>query len=172
MSSSTINLADYPAPSRWMEVSFAVVSLAFCSSYLVIGAQIDLRMEAGPGQIDARFWPALLGTIGLAVSVALLAIAIAKPLQSREDLERIRAGGLGRVFLTGLLTLGLVALWSTPVATIFGFRIEIFPIITALYMFVLLLLYGLRSRIGLIIYPLAVTAFIYVLFGMLLRIPL
>jgi len=39
-------------------------------------------------------------------------------------------------------------------------------------MFVLLLLYGLRSRIGLIIYPLAVTAFIYVLFGMLLRIPL
>ena len=39
-------------------------------------------------------------------------------------------------------------------------------------MFALLLVYGQRRWLGLVIYPLAVTAFIYVMFGMLLRIPL
>jgi hypothetical protein len=155
-----------------MEASFAALALTFCTLYLVIGTQIELRMEAAPGQIDARFWPTVLGVTGLSVSVALLAISIAKPAASREDLERIRPGGISRVFMTGLLTLGMVSLWSITVVEIFGSRIDIFPIITALYMFLLLILYGLRNWIGLIIYPLAVTAFIYVLFGILLRIPL
>jgi len=161
-----------PRPSRALEVSFAVIALAVCVTYLTLGTQIDLRQEAAPGQIDARFWPLVLGTIGIAVSVALLVIAIVRPPANRDDLERIQQGGVLRVAVTCALTLGYVALWSVSSVVALGYRIELFPFVTAIYMFVLLLLYGLRNWIGLIVYPLAVTGFIYVLFGMLLRIPL
>lgn len=161
-----------PAPSRLMEIAFAAIALAFCAIYLVLGTQIELRREAVAGQIDARFWPLLLGSLGVAASVALLVYAITRPPATREDIERIRPGGVLRVAVTCVLTVVFVALWSVSAVVAFGYRIEIFPIITALYMFVLLLIYGLRSWIALIVYPLTVTAFIYVLFGILLRIPL
>ena len=47
-----------------------------------------------------------------------------------------------------------------------------FPIVTALFMASLMLLFGQRRWLGLVLYPIAVTVFIYVLFGMLLRVPL
>lgn len=161
-----------PAPSRLMEIAFAAIALALCAVYLVLGTQIELRREAVAGQIDARFWPLMLGSLGVAAAVALLVYAITRPPATREDLERIRPGGMMRVAVTCVLTIGFVALWSVSAVVAFGYRIEVFPIITAVYMLVLLLLYGLRSWIALIVYPLAVTAFIYVLFGILLRIPL
>ena len=52
------------AASRPLEILFAAVALAFTASYLYLGTQIPLRQEAAPGQIDARFWPLLLGVAG------------------------------------------------------------------------------------------------------------
>ena len=57
------------AASRPLEILFAAVALAFTASYLYLGTQIPLRQEAAPGQIDARFWPLLLGVAGVAVGV-------------------------------------------------------------------------------------------------------
>ncbi|MGA7147792.1 MAG: tripartite tricarboxylate transporter TctB family protein [Microbacterium sp.] len=164
--------SDSARPSRAIEIAFAAVALMLTASYLVLGTQIELRQAAAPGQIDARFWPLLLGTSGVGVSIALLVIALTRPAPSREEIERIQPGGVARVVVTSLITIAYVALWSVSSIVAFGYRIEIFPIITALYMFALLLVYGQRRWLGLVIYPLAVTAFIYVLFGMLLRIPL
>jgi hypothetical protein len=161
-----------PRPSRALEVTFAVIALAMCVAYFTLATQIELRREAAPGQIDARFWPLVLGTIGVGASVALLVIALVRPPANRDDLERIQRGGALRVAVTCALTLGYVALWSVSSIVALGYRIELFPFATAVYMFVLLLVYGLRNWIGLIVYPLALTGFIYVLFGMLLRIPL
>ncbi len=175
MDTSTMTPADEagsPQPSRLMEIAFAAVALTLCVGYLVLSMQIELRREAGPGQIDARFWPLVLGSAGVAASIALLVIAVTRPPALRDDLEHIRSGGVARVVVTCLITAAFVALWSMTAIIAFGYRIEIFPIITAVYMGVLLRLYGLRNWIGLIAYPLAVTAFIYVLFGILLRIPL
>ena len=160
------------APSKPLEVFFAVVALVFTASYLFLSTRIPLRMEAPAGQIDARSWPILLGTIGVALSVVLLAIAVARPASSREDLERRRPGGILRIVLTCAITLVYVFLWSLASFVAFGYRFELFPIATALYLFVLMLVYGQRKWLGLIIYPIAVTALISVLFGMLLRIPL
>ena len=164
--------SDTPRPSRTIEIAFAATALVLTATYLALGTQIELRQAAAPGQIDARFWPLLLGTTGVAVSVALLVIALTRPAPARDELERIQPGGVPRVVITCVLTIAYVALWSVSAIVAFGYRIEIFPIITALYMFVLLLVYGQRRWLGLVIYPLAVTVFIYVLFGMLLRIPL
>ena len=65
-----------------------------------------------------------------------------------------------------------VALWSLGSVVLMGYRIEIFPIAAGLLMASLMLVYGHRRWLSLIIYTVAVTAFVYVVFGMLLRIPL
>lgn len=161
-----------PRASRALEVVFAVIALAVCVTYFTLGTQVELRREAAPGQIDARFWPVVLGTIGIGASVALLVAAIVQPPAIRDDLERIQRGGALRVVVTCVLTLSYLAIWSASSIVVLGYRIELFPFATAIFMFLLLLVYGLRNWIGLIVYPLALTGFIYVLFGILLRIPL
>ncbi len=160
------------AASRPLEIAFAAVALVVTATYLYLGSQVTLRQEAAPGQIDARFWPLLLGTAGVAVSIALLVIAIVRPAPSRDDIERIQPGGVLRVVLTCVLTLVYVGLWTLGAIIAFGYRLEIFPVITALYMVGLMFLFGQRRWVGLVVYPAAVTAFIYILFGMLLRVPL
>lgn len=160
------------AASRPLEISLAVVALLFSAGYLYLSTQIVLRREASPGQIDARFWPLVLGTIAVAIAVILLVIAITRPAPSREDIDRIQPGGVVRVLITGVLTIAFVAAWSASSAVLFGYRVELFPIATAIYLFLLMFVYGQRRWVGLVVYPVGLTALIYVLFGMLLRIPL
>jgi hypothetical protein len=158
--------------SRPLEIVFAVVALAFTSGYLFLSTQIPLRREAAPGQIDARFWPLVIGVAGVVVAIALLAVAITRPAPTREDLERIQPGGYLRVIATLAITGAFIALWSLGSVILFGYRVEVFPIAAALLMAALMLLYGHRRWLSLIIYSASVTAFVYVVFGMLLRIPL
>lgn len=159
-------------PSRALEIAFGIVALAFTAGYLVLSTQIHLRREAAPGQIDARFWPMLLGITGVVVAIAILVIAITRPAPGREDIERIQSGGVVRVVITLAVSGAFIALWSLGSVILFGYRIEIFPIAAALLMAALMLVYGHRRWLSLIIYTVSVTAFVYVVFGMLLRIPL
>lgn len=158
--------------SRAIEVAFGVVALAFTAGYLALTTQIDLRREAAPGQIDARFWPMLLGVTGIVVAIAILVIAITRPAPGREDIERIQPGGVVRVIVTLLISGAFIALWSLGSVILFGYRIEIFPVAAALLIAALMLVYGHRRWLSLIIYTASITAFIYLVFGMLLRIPL
>lgn len=165
---------DYQAaePSRPLEIVFAAIALAVASGYLVLATQIPLRREAAAGQMDARFWPEVLGVSAVAVAIVLLVIAVTRPAPTREDLERIQPGGILRVIATLVVTIAFVALWSVGSVIVFGYRIELFPIAAGLLMIALMLLYGHRRWISLIVYSVLVTAFVYVVFGMLLRIPL
>ncbi|WP_460801097.1 tripartite tricarboxylate transporter TctB family protein [Microbacterium sp. GXF6406] len=159
-------------PSRALEIVFGIVALAFSAGYLALATQIPLRREAAPGQIDARFWPIVLGVTSVVVAIIILVHAITKPAPGREDVERIQAGGILRVVMTLIIAFLFVALWSLGSLILFGYRIEVFPIAAALLMASLMLVYGHRRWLSLIIYTAAVTAFIYVVFVMLLRIPL
>ncbi|MET2011091.1 tripartite tricarboxylate transporter TctB family protein [Microbacterium chocolatum] len=158
--------------SRPLEIAFALVALAISGGYLALATRIPLRQEAAAGQIDARFWPTVLGVSAVAVAVALLVIALLRPPLSREDIEAIQPYGVARVVLTSALTLLYVGAWTVSSVVLLGYRIELFPIATALFMIALMLVYGQRKWLGLILYPALVTGFIYVLFGMLLRVPL
>ncbi|MFB8188508.1 tripartite tricarboxylate transporter TctB family protein [Microbacterium sp. NPDC055988] len=158
--------------SRRLEIVFAVVALAFTSGYLFLSTQIPLRREAAAGQIDARFWPLVIGVTGVVIAIALLAVAITRPAPTREDLERIQPGGYLRVIATLAITGAFIALWSLGSVILLGYRVEVFPVAAALLMAALMLLYGHRRWLSLIIYSASVTAFVYVVFGMLLRIPL
>ncbi len=160
------------ASSRPVEIAFAAVALAVAAGYLVLGTRIPLRREAAAGQIDARFWPTVIGVSAVVVAVLLLVIAITRPAPGREDIERIQSGGVLRVAVTIAITLAFVALWSLGAVILFGYRIEVFPVAAGLLMASLMLVYGHRRWLSLIIYTVVVTAFVYVVFGMLLRIPL
>ncbi|WP_449409189.1 tripartite tricarboxylate transporter TctB family protein [Microbacterium maritypicum] len=158
--------------SRTLEIVFGVVALAFSAGYLVLTTQIPLRREAAPGQIDARFWPLVIAVTAVVISLAILAIALTRPAPGREDLERIQPGGHVRVIATLVISGAFIALWSLGSVILFGYRIEVFPVAAALLMAALMLLYGHRRWLSLVIYSASVTAFVYVVFGMLLRIPL
>lgn len=158
--------------SRPLEIAFAIVALAFAAGFTVLTTQIPLRREAAPGQLDARFWPMILGISAIVAAIALLAIAITRPAPSREDIERIQPGGVRRVIVTLLIVSAFVAAWSMSTIVLFGYRFEVFPIASALLMAALMLVYGHRRWLSLIIYSISVAAFVYVVFGMLLRIPL
>lgn len=159
-------------PSRRLEIAFAAVALAFAAGYLALAVQIPLRREAAPGQIDARFWPTVLAVAAVATAVVLLVIAITRPAPTREDVERIQPGGVLRMILTIAIACAFVALWAVSSLIVLGYRIQIFPIAAGLLMAALMLVYGHRRWLSLIIYSVSVTAFVYVVFGMLLRIPL
>lgn len=158
--------------SRPLEIVFGFVALAFSAGYLFLATQIPLRREAAPGQIDARFWPMVIAVTAVVISLAVLAVAVTRPAQGREDLDRIQPGGVTRVVATLAIAGVFIAVWSLGTVILFGYRIEVFPVAAALLMAGLMLLYGHRRWLSLIIYSVSVTAFVYVVFGMLLRIPL
>lgn len=158
--------------SKPLEITFAAVALAVSAGYLAMAMRIPLRREALPGQIDARFWPTLIGVTAIAAAIALLVIAITRPAPTREDIERIQPGGTVRVLVTLAFSAAFVALWSVGSVVLFGYRITLFPILAGLLTAALLLVYGHRRWLSLVIYSASVAAFIFVVFGMLLRIPL
>lgn len=160
------------AASRPLEILFGVAALGFTAGYLFLATQIPLRRAAAPGQIDARFWPMLIGVTGVVIALLVLAISLTRPPAGRDDLERIQPGGVLRVIVTIAITSGFVALWALGSVIMFGYRIEVFPIAAAVLMAALMLLYGHRRWLSLVVYSVSVTAFVYVVFGMLLRIPL
>lgn len=158
--------------SRPLEIAFGIAALAFTAGYLYLATQVPLRRAAAAGQIDARFWPMVIGVAGVVVALAVLAMAVARPAVGRDDLERIQPGGAVRVIATIAISGVFIAVWSLGSVILFGYRVEIFPIAAAVLMAALMLLYGHRRWLSLLIYSASVTAFVYVVFGMLLRIPL
>lgn len=91
-------------------------------------------------------WPIVLGTT--AVAIALILLVIARGLRSsRDDIDRIQPGGVARVIVTGAER-SLVFSWSFSTMVLFGYRFEIFPIATAIYLFLLMLVYGHRRWVA------------------------
>ncbi|WP_430593090.1 tripartite tricarboxylate transporter TctB family protein [Humidisolicoccus flavus] len=167
---------EAPAASRRLEIIVALSSLVFMSAMLALSFAIELRREPAPGQMDARFWPTMLAAVGVFVSVWRVIVAFVGTPDERDDLERIQPGGPRRLALTLLVTAGYVALWNVQSVVLFGYRIQLFLFITALFLAILMFIYGWKSWKdswkGLVIYPILTSIGIYYLFGTLLRIPL
>ena len=167
--SDTENVAK---PSRRLEIVAAAIALVFMAVYLVLVLQIDLRRETGAGQINARSWPTILGVLGVLIALWRLVYVFVRPPAERDDLEKLQTGGRRRLVSTIVLTVIYLALWQVRSVVAFGYNIELFVFITPVFLFGLLYVYGARSWKTLVFFPIITTAFIYVLFGMLLRIPL
>jgi hypothetical protein len=151
---------ESPRPSRRLEVACAVVALALSLGLLAAARGVDVRTETGG--IDPRWWPQLLGMAGTALSVALLATALLRPPFPREDLMTATPTGLRRLVLTLLACAALVVVWP-----LVGFAPAALVFVVALTA-----LFGGRGWRTLLLFPALLTGFLYVLFAVLLEVPL
>lgn len=150
----------YAKPSRALEIAIAVVALALSVTTLVLSRDIVLRM--GGGGIDPKWWPTLLSCCGIALSLVLVLQAVLGTSLNRGELVAVERRGWMRMIVSLVLSAVYVFAWSR-----FGYVIP-----TVIFTGALLWVFGLRGWKGLIIFPVATTAFIYGLFHLLLRVPL
>lgn len=147
-------------PSRPLEIVIAVTALALSVVAIILSQNIYLRM--GGGGLDPKWWPTVLSSIAAGLSTILVGFALFGPTISRGDLESVPKDGWPRM----LVALALSALY------VFAWSFVGYVVPTAIYLFALLWLFGLRAWKGLVIFPLVTTAFIYGLFHYMLRVPL
>lgn len=128
---------------------------------LWLASQIELRTTT-TDSVGPRWWPEQLGVGIIALSAALLLIAIVRPPQDRSDLAAATRPGWLKMSATVAAT--ALYFWAWPNI---GFLIS-----TVLYIGGLVLLFGGRSWKAALAFPVGTTALLYVLFHYLLRVPL
>lgn len=161
-----------PAPSKVMEIAVAALGLLLMVVVLVLARDIELKREAGPGQIDARFWPTVLAWAGLVAAAWRLVVVLLRPADERPDLERVQRGGPRQLILTVLAVAAFIWLWNLREVVLLGYELRVFPFLTPVLLAGLVWLYGGRTWVSLLVFPVATTALAYLVFGTLLRIPL
>lgn len=161
-----------PPPSKVMEICVAGAGMVFMAVVLVLARDIELRREVTPGQIGARFWPTMLAGTGLVVAAWRLLIVLLRPADARPDLERVQRKGPVRLLLTLALAIAFVAVWNLREVELAGYELRAFPYACAALLAALAWLYGGRGWKALLLFPVVTTAVAYLLFGVLLRIPL
>jgi len=154
--------ADYApaASSRRLETLIAVIALVASLALVWLAGDIEMRRESRG--IGPRSWPRLLGYGGMALSVALLLCAVLRKPFSRDDLESLTRLGVWRSVVAGALSVVFVLAWPWV-----GFAVAAVPFLIAVTY-----LFGGRGWRPLLVFPVLITAFIVVLFQIILKVPL
>lgn len=131
--------------------------------YLVPSLQILLSSE--DIVVNQRFYPSLLGIIALVLSI----VVFIKTIINKDDDSKFSVDNIGLIFLTLLLTIVYVFLWSI-------FR-DLFYVFTGSFLFALITIYthskGLlnkKTMIRNVIVSILFTVIVYYLFGQLFSI--
>lgn len=146
--------------SRRLEIGAALATLLASGGLLMLAFRISVRTETGG--VDPRWWPLVLSGVGLALSALLLVVALVRPPFERDDLEVTGRDGWTRLVLAVIIAALYLVAWD-----LVGFVIP-----TLVFLIALLWVFGRRRWKGLIIFPIAMTAFIYGLFDFVLKVPL
>lgn len=146
--------------SRRLEVLIALIALG--ASVLVVYLAGDIEVRRQSQAVGPRSWPRLLGLGGIALSLALLLCVLLRRPFARDDLESLTRLGLVRSVIAGALSVVFVLAW--PLA---GFVVAAIP-----FLVLTTFLFGGRGWRTLAIFPVGITAFIYLLFQIVLKVPL
>jgi hypothetical protein len=146
--------------SRRMEIVCAALAVVASGALALLARAIEVRNDTGG--IDPRWWPELLGTLGLALGAALLVVVLVRPPFDREDIEAATRQGWVRVVASVALTTAFVLAWP-----LVGFVVA-----APVFLLAAVLLFGGRGWKTLILFPALITVFIYLFFHTLLKVPL
>lgn len=160
------------AASQPLEAGAALAACAVFGVALYLSLTLPIRAEVAPGQIDARFWPSVLSVLGLVLALARLVTTLVTEPHSRADVEERQPGGVLRVVSTLVVSVLFVVVWSIGDVILAGYRIQLFPIAMGAFLVTLLALYGARGWRPYVLFPVPLAIGTYLLFGVLLRIPL
>ena len=167
MGDTTTN-PDAPAtsaarPGRGLrELLPALAAAAFAVVAFALASQVP--EVARLTQFSPRWWPELLAVLVLVLSVCLAVGALLRPTTTVEEDVPEEATREGTWRLTAMLAsiVGYGVLWY-----FIDFRVS-----TTLLFIALTWLGGGRGWKALLLFPIVVTAILYLLFGVLLRVPL
>ncbi len=148
------------ASSRRLEIIIALIALGLSVLFLVLANHIELRQEVAG--IGPRWWPQVLGISGIVISSALLLSVLFRPPFSRDEVESLTGQGLTRALAAAALSVGFILIWPTV-----GFEVS-----AVVFLVAVTSLFGGRGWRTLIIFPVVTVAFIYVLFHLVLKVPL
>lgn len=148
-------------PSRKLEKTIAL-TLVGLSILAIIGSRSIVVTHDTAG-FEPRTWPTIISALALAMSVMLVFVVFTRPPFERDDLETTSRRGWYRFATTILLSAVFVVAWQLS---------GNFVVPCAVLLAILVWVYDGRGWKALLAFPVLLTAFIYVLFHTVLRIPL
>src|SRR5699024_12856255 len=78
-------------PSRRLEVITGVVAAILSAAMIALSRAVVVIRETGG--VDPRWWPTVLGILALALSVALVIVALSRPMNRRSEERRVGKEG-------------------------------------------------------------------------------
>lgn len=147
-------------PSKRLEIVSAAIALVGFVGVALLAGGIEVRAETGG--VDPRWWPRLLGMVGAALAVPLLVIAVVRRPAERDDLQDATRQGRLRTLVAVALSALYIGAWP-----LLGFLVT-----TLVFLVAMTYVFGGRGWKTLIVFPAALTAFIYLLFDTTLQVPL
>lgn len=148
------------APSPTLERIAAAAVIVVGAAMLVGARAIVLRNETGG--IDPRWWPTAVALGILAAGVAMAFNALTGRCGER-DVAPAQRSGWPQMLLTVAGLVVVLVLWEVGVS---------FLVLGPLYLVGLNWVYGLRSWRSLLLFPAVVGALLYLVFQLLLTVPL
>lgn len=152
---------DYGAsPSPALEKTVAAVVLLVGAVMLAGSRAITLRNETGG--IDPRWWPSAIA-IGILACGAWMAFNALTGRRGERDVDVVGAHGWVQMAVTVAMTGVILVLWQVGVS---------FLVLGPVYLAVLNWVYGLRTWRSLALFPAIIAALLYLVFQLLLKVPL
>lgn len=148
-------------PSRGLDVVTAVV-LSVVFGVVLVGSRMLTSSVTTEG-LTIKSWPTMTAGLGLVCSLVLLVLAFVGEPSGRGELEAANPAGYRRVVLTVLAVSAGVLIWWLGLNFI-----AVTPFLVAGVMWI----GGARSLKPLIVLPLVTTLIIFVLFVLILKVPL
>lgn len=146
-------------PSRRLEVLTGIIATLLSAVVVALSRAVVVNRETGG--VDPRWWPTVLGILALALAVALVFVALSGSM-SRDDVEPTSRSGRVNAGATVVAAIAYTLIW--PLVGFIPATLVLLVVLTAVF--------GARSWKVLVFFPLGLTAFLYTLFAVLLKVPL
>lgn len=147
------------ASSRPLEIA-AALSVTVLGAAMLLGARAIVLRNQSDG-IDARWWPGVIGAGVVFMGVWMTIDALRAPI-TREVLPVSRRGGVQMV-ITILALAVVLLLWELGVS---------FLVLGPVYLVGMNWVYGLRTWRSLLLFPGIILILLYLVFQLLLKVPL
>lgn len=148
-------------PSRKLERGIGITLTVLSAAGLIGSRAITVRTETGG--IDPLWWPTVICSVALVLSLMLVVVSLTKPPFEREGLEVTNRDGWRRLMWTIILSVLYIVAWTVS---------ENFVVPSVVLLVAMMWANDGRGLKALVFYPIGTVMGVYLLFNTFLRVPL